>query len=347
LTGASININAGTNRLWIDGSGQMDVPMTQGLDGQPLSKPGSMAVNWQDRMNFDGRTVAFEGTVVATAPHQDLRTESLEVTLQKPIRFDEPPKGGSEIKIERVRCHGGVSLENRSFGDDGSQSSLERIQVAGLDIQRTNGQVTASGPGWMTTVRHGLGDLTGQPGAARPVSLRSGGADPNQLSYLSVRFRGSISGNLNDREMTFRNQVHTAYGPVDSWSARIDVDDLASLGPKGVLLSCDQLKVALMPVPGADAPAIEMESSGNVIVEGQSFNARAVRMTYTQSKDLLLLEGDGRTDARLYYQPYLSAPYSETAAQQIWYWRAIPKVQIHGAKSFQWTQFPGGSASGK
>jgi len=114
-----------------------------------------------------------------------------------------------------------------------------------------------------------------------------------------------------------------------------------------VLLSCDQLKVAVMSAPGAETPAMEMESSGNVIVEGQSFNARAVRMTYTQSKDLLLLEGDGRTDARLYYQQYASAPYSETAAQQIWYWRAIPKVQIHGAKSFQWTQLPGSTDGGE
>ncbi len=28
LTGTNINVNAGTNRLWIDGSGQMELPPT-------------------------------------------------------------------------------------------------------------------------------------------------------------------------------------------------------------------------------------------------------------------------------------------------------------------------------
>ena len=339
LTGTNINLNAGTNRLWIDGSGRMDLPWQRDLQGQTLSGPGSLAVHWQQRMTFDGRTASFEGSVVGRAPHQTVQTETLQVTLREAIRFDQPPKGGPKVDINRVRCLGGVLMESRSF-DELGQSSIEKMQLGDLDINLTTGQTAAAGPGWMTTVRRGSGDMLGPPGTTRTMRPTESDAERNRLTYLSVRFRGSIVGNLHNQEMTFHDQVRTAYGPVDSWDAAPETDDLESLGPKGVLLSCDQLKVSQMATPGTDRRAVELEATGNVSVEGQAFTARAVRMTYAQAKELLLLEGDGRSDAQLYYQPYVGAPYTETAAQQIWYWRLVPKVQVRGVKAFQWTAPP-------
>ena len=350
LSGANISLNRGTNRLWIDGPGHMDLPMPQGFQGQSLPLAGTLAVDWQEKMSFDGRTAVFEGTVVATAPHQTVQTEILEVSLKTPIRFDKPPQDGPQPEPQRVRCRGGVLLESESL-EDGNRTSLEKMRLGDLDLDLLSGQASAGGPGWMTTVRRGSGGLL--PGAARPVSLlpskNTGADDPNQLTYLSVRFRGSISGNLHQRELTFSDQVRTVYGPVDSWDATFDSEDLDSLGPRGVILSCERLKVSQMPQPhpaqGEDrtrAP-IELEATRSVMVEGQTFTARAARMTYTEAKDLLLLEGDGRNDAHLYYQQFIGAPYGQTSAQQIWYWPSIPKVQFQGAKSFEWSQLPGGT----
>ena len=55
LTASNISLNRGNNRLWIDGPGQMDLPCSK-TSGQPLAAPGSLAVHWQQRMTFDGRT---------------------------------------------------------------------------------------------------------------------------------------------------------------------------------------------------------------------------------------------------------------------------------------------------
>ncbi len=55
LTGTNINVNAGTNRLWIDGSGQMELPLDRDLKGEPLAKPGAIQVSWQQRMILTAR----------------------------------------------------------------------------------------------------------------------------------------------------------------------------------------------------------------------------------------------------------------------------------------------------
>ena len=48
---------------------------------------------------------------------------------------------------------------------------------------------------------------------------------------------------------------------------------------------------------------MELEALSNTLVEGSTFTARAHRLTYAEEKDLLVLEGDGRTDAQLFRQP--------------------------------------------
>ena len=87
LTGSNVNLDSGANRLWIDGPGRMDLPMNRDLEGQQLKTPVNVRVDWQRKMHFDGRNAVFEHSVVASGPTQKLRTEVLEVQLQRPIRF--------------------------------------------------------------------------------------------------------------------------------------------------------------------------------------------------------------------------------------------------------------------
>ena len=59
LTGSNINLDRGKNRLWIDGPGQMDLPLSADLQGQPLAVPGVLTVDWQGSMDFDGSKADF------------------------------------------------------------------------------------------------------------------------------------------------------------------------------------------------------------------------------------------------------------------------------------------------
>jgi len=339
LTGSNINLNCGTNRLWIDGPGWMDLPLDRDLDGRPLRDPGRLRVQWEQRMTFDGRTARFEESVLATSRQSrqkmDLHTETLDVGFLQPIRFadvDNQP----ETKIERIVCDGGVLMESRSFQEQ-IQSSLGHLQVAEMEINLVNGQTTARGPGRMTTIRRGASDLLTSPAGQSPTSPHSTptDSDQNRLTYLNVRFQGPLSGNLHNREFAFNDQVKTIYGPVDSWQAKLDPDGPDGLGRRGVLLSCDQMAVAQMPLPTGDGRAAELRAQGNVVVEGQTFTARAPRMTYADAKQLLILEGNGRTHAELYHQKQVGAPFSKVLAHKILYWRLTGQVHLEGARSLR------------
>ncbi len=323
MTGPNINLNRGTNRLWIDGPGQMKLPLESDLEGRPLRNPGTLQVVWQDRMAFDGRIARFEESVTADAEYQHLQTETLEVHLKQQIRFSDP-KIGQDPEVEKVLCRGGVFMENRAF-DGRTQSSHEQMQVVDLAINLTSGALTAGGPGWLLSVRRG---------------------DENQLRGLHVRFQGSITGNLHRRQMTFHDRVQSAYAPVDCWEAKLDVDNPDALGPDGVVLHCDRLSVNQMDTPVGDRRAIELEAAGNTVVEGNTFTARAIRMTYTEAKDLLVLEGDGRTDAELFRQQQIGGPTSKAAARKILYWPSTKQIKVIGAKSLELSQFPTGNALG-
>ena len=80
---------------------------------------------------------------------------------------------------------------------------------------------------------------------------------------------------------------------------------------------------------------MELEASGNVVVEGRTFTARAPRMTYADAKQLLILAGNGRTDAELYHQKQVGAPFSEVSAGRILYWRATGQVHFDRARSLK------------
>lgn len=361
LTGANINLNRGTNMLWIEGQGRMTLPLDRDLQGRPLSQPGFLDVRWQDRMAFDGRTARFEESVVAAAQHQQLETQTLEVGFRQPIRFaDARPQTRPEP--EKLLCRGGVALESHSFDQQG-QSSMERVRVKDMAINLVSGAVQASGPGWMSSVRRGApanmmelrpgNPLAGTLGAGsvaghtfvghsaqKPAADPSPAGDLDKLTYLNIRFQDSILGNLNTRQMAFRDRVRTVYGPVLSWEEVLDADRPDRLGPEAVLLTCDQLAVAETPFPVGNRRGMELEAAGTAVVEGRSFTARGARMTYHEAKGLLVLEGDGRSDAELFRQQQVGGPRAQTAARKIYYWHRLDQLRVDGARSFDMGPLP-------
>jgi hypothetical protein len=89
---------------------------------------------------------------------------------------------------------------------------------------------------------------------------------------------------------------------------------------------------------------MEMDAVGNTRVDGQrpdgdTFSALAQRLTYSQAKDMLVLVGDGRTDAQLFRQEQPGAPQTKTAAGSIYYWPTTRQVKIGDLKFVDSSQF--------
>ena len=186
-------------------------------------------------------------------------------------------------------------------------------------------------------------------GGRRACGPRSSNVPSDELTCVHVRFQGFLDGNIHRRQVTFHDRVRAAYAPVDNWMARLESDDPAVLGPRSVVMHSDELSVYDMAPPNSNSQAMEFMAAGNVVVEGTIFTARAARISYAQIKDLLILEGDGRTDAELYRQLVPGGKAMRSTAQKIFFWPNSNRAYIDGAHSLEFNQMPGdkGSEVGK
>ncbi|MGO8688707.1 MAG: hypothetical protein ACLQLG_03660 [Thermoguttaceae bacterium] len=359
LTGSNLNLDRGDNHFWIDGPGRMERLVDRDLERRPLEKPVNLQVDWQHKMDFDGRKAVFRHAVVASDPTHRLRTEVMEAQLQQPIRFADAKMDKTDGQIEEIYCHGGVFMESYSLDDRGQQLSQQRMEVPWMRVNAISGALLAGGPGWVVSVRRGAADLlasaagTGAgapPGAAPAVGTAHGktAAKPpsDQLGCVHVRFQGGITGDIR-HEATFHDQVRAAYAPVDSWTASLDTENVEALGPNGALLHCDELSADNLAAPASKTPGLEFVAAGNAVLEGggDQFTARAARITYDQKKDLMILEGDGRTDAELYRQLAPGARASKAAARKIFYWPKTKRSYVDGARTLEFNQSPGDRSS--
>ena len=339
LSGTNIKLNCGSNWLWINGMGRMELPVDRDMEGRPLARPGVLNIDWQGKMEFDGRTVSFFESVSATGPNQRMTTQRLDVRLSEPIDFSDPGMD-REPDVAKIECHGGVVMDNWSF-EGSAQTSWDRMQSEDLSVDRISGKILGRGRGLVTTVFLGRPELSGSlfdrtPDADQPDGTEG---DPNQLTYINVEFEDRIEGNLHARTLTFHDQVHCVYGPVDSWDATLDMNDPDSLGPEGALLTGDELTVTQMTSPLDDTKSMELLAQGNVRVEGNMYNAWGHRMTYDQAKDLIILEGTGRADAQLFYQKRKGDPPQHSQMGKIRYRPSTNQIQIDDGRSVEFSQF--------
>ena len=340
LTGGNINLNSGTNRLWIDGGGRMDLPLQRDLEGRPLAEPMALDIFWQRKMEFDGATVSFYDSVVAQSKNQKLATETLEIRLKNPIRFaaaGDPSSGQPEI--DQIACRGGLRMENHAL-EGTEQASSDRLETADLTINLASGDALARGPGRMTTVRRGSLKPIGAVGSP-PLVNQLATPGQGELAYLNVRFQDKLTGNFRLRTVTFHEQIKAVYGAVHAWDEVLDPEKPELFGPSGLLLNCHQLTVSQPAVAQEDRGAIELEAHGNVVVEGSSYFARAAAMKYSQAKNWLILEGDGRADAEFYQQKSVGGPAPKATAHRFLYWPSTRRLEVEGARSIELNQLPG------
>ena len=331
----------------------MDLPLAADLQGQPLGRPAVLTVDWRGWMKFDGSTAAFErfgGCRRAAAPvaSRDDAVCPAHGENGGPVaaadQFRGAQAGSAAASRGQSAACGGATMENRTFDAaaatqvlraaagrrPGSQPSQRRIERPAAPAGST---ASAAGP----TIRSAAwpAPRPARPAAAAPAPR------PDQLHCLHVKFQGAITGNLLRRQVTFHDQVQTSYGPVDNWDAMLTTDDPDRLGPRGVTVRCDQLSVVQMLLPVGGRRAVELEALGNTVVENTTFIARGNRITYAEAKDLLILEGNGLSDAELWRQLQVGLPASKTAAKKIWYWPKTNRLSVDGLRLIEAGQLPG------
>jgi len=364
LEGPLVEFDRGRNRVTVEGAGRLALPMPEGgsgldglsLDGgqtrrpaQPGAGPEKLNVVWNGRLDFDGQTARFIDQVVATGAGTVVRSGSLDVVFHEAFDFgadSRTPRRGQQPDVARIACGSGVKIENESL-DDAGERSLQRLYVRDLVIDRASGDVSGTGPGRLTSTRTGQPpalSIPSGPGATGPAGQPPvAPSRPAGLSYLGVDFQQGLRGNIHRRMMEFHQRVEAIHGPVASWDDALDPHAAAGL-PKGVvLISCDVLGVGQAPLlPGQSRSTLELGAGGNVLVEGESFTARSARLSWSEAKDLLVFQGDGRSDAQLFRQLEVGGRPSTASAGKILYWRGLNRVDVEDARYLDLDQLQGG-----
>ncbi|MEX0939153.1 MAG: hypothetical protein WDZ59_14930 [Pirellulales bacterium] len=346
MEGPEIHVDRAANVVRIDAPGEMSFPRNEGAAGAD-----PMTITWQGGMLFDGRTVRYRSGVVAETPQQLMETGILAVTLTRPISFSRP-SAADEIDVARIECQGQTYMENRTT-EGNRQVSLDRIQLRNLIIDRQSGEIYGSGPGRLVTLRYGdAASISATPGQRVTPSpnLSSQSDGESKLNYLELTFLREMRGAIREPQprqmrlerLTFYERIEAIYGPIATWQDRLDLNNPGRLRAGDFLLDCDQLTVAQSPLQVTGRPPIELETRGNVRVEGREFLARSHRMTYDQSKDLLTLEGDGTTDAQLWRQDRNNKPLEARAIQ---FWRSEPRVEVDDGRGFPFTHLDAANPS--
>jgi hypothetical protein len=374
LSGPLVEFDRGRNRVVVDGAGTLALPIPAGggLDALALTSPaprpaappavagdpGKLDVAWRGRLDFDGRTARFSDEVVATTPETTVRAGVIDVVFDEPFDFggDRRPPGGRQPEVARVACGGGVKIESEMV-DDAGEKSRQRLFVRDLVVERASGDVSGTGPGRLTSTRVGGSpalNLPAAPGAAPPVRPVAATTPSEKLQYLGVDFQRGLKGNIHRRMMEFHQRVEAISGPVAGWDDALDPHAASGL-PEGVVaIACDVLGVGQAPpLPGLQRNTLEIAAGGNVLVEGESFTARSARLTWSEAKDLLVFEGDGRSDAQLFRQVKVGAQPSSASAGKILYWRGLNRVDVEDARFLDLDQLgkgpvpqlPGGPAA--
>ena len=330
-----IHLHRGQNKLWIDGPGFLSLPADRDFQGRPTKAAGDDRLNiwWLGRMDFDGLAAEFKDRATVVRAASKLLTPLLHVDFTKRVKFG---AGGSDEQpeVKRVYCRQGVEMWNRSFDDGGRQTSIEHLMAQDLNYHYGTGEIDAHGPGDVSRVWVDTGDSAERLPGARKKEPAGPGRKPPGLLYLKVKFDRQMQGNQHRQIMHFLNQARAVYGPVLSWDAQLDPERPKLLDEQGFVLTCNrQLSVAQVGAQQASSSAFELTADGNAVVESSLYLARSSRLKYERGKDLLTLDGDGFSKAKLYRQPHAGAPLSVLESRNIWFWPSTNDAKLDGFNS--------------
>ena len=365
-----LQLDQTANRIWSTGAGRARVQGTRKNADQTEKGPGPVIdIDWKGGMIFDGEKVYFEHEVQTESNErradgtQTLMrsySEGLNLILERRVDLQQSknsaaPANNDQVEVRQIVFVDRIPQNGRAF-DTGSATTdgqaikpvvlqkttmsaagqpidKQLMMVPRIVMERASGNINANGPGKLIQWKASSQKSSRQPtflqastGAAKNSNSKSKGID-----YLQANFDGTLAANANTTEMRITQRVRILYGSVANWEQQLDPDG-KSIAPEATKITCEQLDVVQWTPRGTDQPTTEVLATQNARIINQSFEATADRLSYNEQTDMMVIEGDSRQDANLWFQQKPGAPRDHLVAGKILYrpgdqWTQIEKVR--------------------
>ena len=300
-------------------------------------------------MVFDGSKIYFEHLVKLIADRspnsEGLRSqiksdcEALTLELTKPIRFEQTAGekgklGKSTAQIKRMTFINQVNQTKRAFklvsheennlpiefqnatlDRNGKVTELQKLRVPMASVEATSGDIVTSGPGEAMLYQYSNAQSPlGKMGAAKPKPTSSA----PKLTCVHTRFDGALTASTEDGKLEMERNTRSAWGDVKSFDQSLDPDQPTKLPLGAAVLKADVLKMAQW-TPRDSEQRRELHAIGNTSIQSDLFEAVADRMTYTDTTDVLVIEGRPPANARLSYRRNAKARPETLRAAKVMY----------------------------
>lgn len=309
IRGPAVHLDRTENLAWVDGAGNIQLPIEKDTSGQMMAQPEILDISWQEKMIFDGRKASFDGNIFASfASHTPeainnhrMNCQQMEVELTQRILFAQQQGQQPKTDLAVILCKDGVRLESYER-KQGLLTQIRRANVWQLRLEPATGAASAIGKGKLQIWRREPESTIQQASASSARANRPLTADQSPWDYTSVDFNGKMIGNIESRGTTFHDRVQVVHGPVDTSVATIHPDQLTKNAGS---MRCDSLElIQRQPLESAansgQKPWMELFANGNTILEGNGFHARADQVSYDQSKGLFILKAVGNREATIW-----------------------------------------------
>jgi hypothetical protein len=330
VIGPEINVDQLANKAWVIGEGAMQMESTTNFEGKTLETPVPMTVHWEGSMHFDGLTAEFLDGVQAQQQTGRLASQHLRVTFNRMVSLKEGNRSDEQARVRKLVCDQAVRVEEETFDPklpaklikyQSLQALVMHAEALDPDDEKqkagtAGNRVVASGPGTVRIWEEGSGNAIefvdgnqNQPGEQKQKQKQQqqqGKAAPpakqQEFKMTVVSFAQSMQANSQVHTAKFWGNVRVLNLPWPKHDDPLDVEKtLQRLPPGALYLRCDVLEVLDTPAnEQANKPANkEMDGRGNVFVQGDDFYAHALRVTYNQLKQQVILYGSKEAPARM------------------------------------------------
>ena len=349
LYGAQMQLDQVEQRMWMDGSGFARLqPVAKQQGAQRLNGP--MTVRWKGGLDFDGewirvrenvqiglQTVDAEGELSTV----EIQSEGLDLRLAQKVDLAGGGRGlvkseansnasisSGQENIETLILQGQVWVTHWETDKQGNTKAVDRLFALGAGLHYPTGNLIAGGPGFTQSIRtqNGLNQISGT-GVDTYDSANGSGR-----THVRIEFNRDIKGNIYQRHLAFNEDVRVYSVEVPRWDSWLEREQLQQRSDL-VFMKCDQLTTDEVMVQRNAPMSLLVQATGNAGLRGRGIEARATRMTYDQSKDLLTLVAEGRDDAELTRQIQPGANPDQVRAREIKFWRGTNQVEVSGISS--------------